>query len=62
MHLPMPQKTSFSILKRGIYGVYQHVSEEHLHRYLANSISATTTGPRSALMMMSAPNVRSVVS
>jgi transposase-like protein len=25
----------FSILKRGIYGVYQHVSEVHLHRYLA---------------------------
>lgn len=25
----------FSVLKRGIYGVYQHVSEEHLHRYLA---------------------------
>jgi transposase-like protein len=25
----------FSILKRGIYGVYQHVSEEHLRRYLA---------------------------
>jgi transposase-like protein len=25
----------FSILKRGIYGVYHHVSEEHLHRYLA---------------------------
>ena len=25
----------FSILKRGIYGTYQHVSEEHLHRYLA---------------------------
>jgi transposase-like protein len=25
----------FSILKRGIYGVYQHVSEAHLHRYLA---------------------------
>jgi transposase-like protein len=24
-----------SILKRGIYGFYQHVSEEHLHRYLA---------------------------
>jgi transposase-like protein len=24
----------FSILKRGIYGIYQHVSEEHLHRYL----------------------------
>lgn len=25
----------FSILKRGIYGVYQHVSETHLNRYLA---------------------------
>jgi transposase-like protein len=25
----------FSILKRGIYGIYQHISEEHLHRYLA---------------------------
>lgn len=25
----------FSILKRGIYGVYQHVSRQHLKRYLA---------------------------
>jgi transposase-like protein len=25
----------FSILKRGIYGVYHHVSETHLHRYTA---------------------------
>lgn len=25
----------FSILKRGIYGTYQHVSEAHLHRYLS---------------------------
>jgi hypothetical protein len=25
----------FSILKRGIYGCYFHVSEKHLHRYLA---------------------------
>src|SRR4051794_28874020 len=25
----------FSIFKRGIYGVYHHVSEEHLKRYLA---------------------------
>ncbi len=25
----------FSILKRGVYGVYQHVSEAHLHRYLS---------------------------
>jgi hypothetical protein len=27
----------FSILKRGFYGVYQHVSEAHLQRYLAES-------------------------
>jgi hypothetical protein len=25
----------FSLIKRGIYGVYQHVSEAHLHRYLS---------------------------
>src|SRR5204863_3318168 len=25
----------FSVLKRGIYGVYRHVSEAHLQRYLA---------------------------
>jgi hypothetical protein len=25
----------FSILKRGIYGIYHHVSETHLHRYSA---------------------------
>jgi transposase-like protein len=25
----------FSIVKRGIYGIYQHVSEAHLHRYLS---------------------------
>jgi ISXO2 transposase-like protein len=25
----------FAILKRGIYGIYHHVSEAHLHRYLA---------------------------
>ena len=28
-------ENAFSILKRGIYGVYQHVSEAHLVRYLA---------------------------
>jgi hypothetical protein len=27
----------FSIVKRGIYGVYQRVSEAHLHRYLNES-------------------------
>lgn len=25
----------FSVLKRGIYGTYQHASRKHLHRYLA---------------------------
>lgn len=25
----------FSILKRGIPGVYHHISQEHLHRYLS---------------------------
>jgi ISXO2-like transposase domain len=25
----------FSIFKRGMKGVYQHCSEKHLHRYLA---------------------------
>jgi hypothetical protein len=28
-------ESSFAILKRGAYGVYHHVSEAHLHRYLA---------------------------
>jgi transposase-like protein len=33
----------FSILKRGVTGIYHHVSEQHLHRYLApNSIFGTT--------------------
>jgi len=27
----------FGLLKRGINGVYHHVSKEHLHRYLAES-------------------------
>ena len=26
---------TFSIFKRGMKGVYQHASEKHLHRYLA---------------------------
>ena len=35
MPIPTRLKAIFSILKRGIYGVYQHVSEHHLKRYLA---------------------------
>lgn len=33
----------FSILKRGIYGVYQHVSEARLQWYLTSSISSIQT-------------------
>jgi hypothetical protein len=29
-----PVENYFSILKRGVYGIYQHVSEAHLKRYL----------------------------
>ena len=40
--LPVPvaftrttQRTSFSILKRGVIGTYHHWSQAHMHRYLA---------------------------
>jgi len=45
----------FSILKRGIYGVYHHVSETHLHRYGASLTSATTTASDLASPTCSAP-------
>ena len=32
---PTPLKNVFSVFKRGMYGVYQHCGEAHLHRYLA---------------------------
>jgi hypothetical protein len=35
MPTPIQSRVSFSILKGGIYDVYQHVSEHHLKRYLA---------------------------
>ena len=35
MHLLTRPRVAFPFLKRGIYGIYQHVSEDHLHRYLA---------------------------
>ena len=38
----------FSILKRGLNGVYKHVSPQHLKRTFANTISATTIASRSA--------------
>src|SRR5256886_17459715 len=32
---PTPFENYFSVFKRGMKGVYQHCSEKHLHRYLA---------------------------
>ena len=34
----------YSVFKRGMIGVYQHCSEQHLHRYLAEFISAILIG------------------
>ena len=39
----------FSIFKRGIYGVYHHVSAEHLKRYLGEFDFRYNIGSRSAL-------------
>jgi transposase-like protein len=36
----------FSVFKRGMRGVYQHCSEKHLHRYLAECESACNREPR----------------
>ena len=41
----------FSILKRGVYGCYFHVSEAHLHRYLAEFDFLTPTAPNLELKM-----------
>jgi hypothetical protein len=35
-------ENTFSVFKRGMKGIYQHCGEAHLHRYLAELISATT--------------------
>jgi transposase-like protein len=55
----------FSILKRGIYGVYHHVSEAHLHRYLAEfdfrySIRHLSDTERTALAVKGAEGKRLV--
>ena len=49
----------FSVFKRGMKGIYQQCSEHHLHRYVANSTSATTPASRLASTISSAPRVRS---
>ena len=40
----------FSVLKRGLTGTYHAVSEAHLHRYLAEFVSATPTAKSLASM------------
>ncbi len=46
----------FSIFKREMRGVYQHCSEDHLHRYLDEFASGTATAPPSASTMLHAPS------
>jgi transposase-like protein len=46
----------FSIFKRGVYGVYHHVSEAHLHRYLAEFDFRYNT--RTKLGVNEIPNAR----
>ena len=53
----------FSILKRGIDGVYHHVSEVHLHRYLSEfdfryNLRTTTDGERAAEISKAAEGKR----
>jgi transposase-like protein len=53
----------FSLLKRGIYGVYHHVGKGHLHRYCDEfsfrySARALDDGERSALMVAGAEGKR----
>jgi hypothetical protein len=33
----IPLRAYYSIFKRGMKGIYQHCSEKHLHRYVAES-------------------------
>jgi ISXO2-like transposase domain len=45
----------FSVLKRGLVGVYQHVDSKHLDRYLAEFDFDRTLAPSWASTMNSAP-------
>ena len=44
----------YSVFERGMKGIYQHCAEKHLHRYVAEFDSATTTAFAWALMMLRA--------
>lgn len=53
----------FALLKRGIIGVYHHVSPQHLHRYLAEfdrrwNTRAVSDGDRAAVMVKAAQGKR----
>ena len=50
---PIPSRASSACSSAAWTGIYQHCHREHLHRYLANSTSATTTAPRLRLMTFS---------
>ena len=49
----------FSILKRGMYGVYQHVSEAHLHRYLNEFDFRYSNREKLGVTIRPAPRARS---
>jgi len=53
----------FSLLKRGITGIYHHVGSQHLHRYLSEfdfryNTRKITDGERSVMMLRKAPGKR----
>ena len=49
----------YSIFKRGMKGVYQHCSEKHLHRYLAEFDFRYSNRVRLGVNDEAAPAVRS---
>jgi transposase-like protein len=53
----------FSLLKRGLFGTFHHVSARHLHRYMSEfdfryNLRATTDGERAALAVKGAEGKR----
>ena len=51
-------ESSFAILKRGLYGTFHSVSEQHLQRYANEFDSAGTHAPSSASATACAPKQR----
>ena len=52
---PTPSRATIAVFKRGMKGVYQHCSERHLHRYLAEFDFRYSNRVRLASMTLSAP-------